>query len=107
MAIPLLNEWHEVISNLPNYKATGPSKISNDMLKHLGPSAMNKLWIMISYCITTEDFPDQWKEAYVYPIPKPHKWHNRLNNIRPITFLDTVRKTTVKLITNHLSAILV
>jgi hypothetical protein len=107
MSTPSLSEWHNVISNLPNHKATGPSKISNDMLKHLGPSAMNKLWIMISCCINTGDFPDQWKEAYVYPIPKPHEWHNRLNNTRPITLLDTVRKATVKLITNRLSAILV
>src|ERR1044072_3574078 len=59
MSTPLLSEWHEVISNLPNHKATGPSKISNDMLKHLEPSAMNKLWILISYCIITGDFPDQ------------------------------------------------
>ena len=77
------------------------------MLKHLGPSAMNKLWIMISYYINTNDFSDQWKEAYIYPIPKPHEWHNRLNNMCPITLLDTVRKVTVKLITNYLSAIMV
>src|ERR1044071_2020837 len=107
MSTPSLSEWHNVISNLPNHKATGPSKISNDMLKHLGPSAMNKLWIIISCCINTGDFPDQWKEAFVYPIPKPQEWHNRLNNTRPITLLDTVRKATVKLITNRLSAILV
>src|ERR1043165_6196891 len=107
MSTPLLSEWHKVISNLPNHKAFGPSKISNNIFKHLGPSAMNKLWIMISYCIITGDFPNQWKEAYVYPIPKSHEWHNRLNNTRPITLLDTVRKATVKLITNHLSAILV
>src|ERR1043165_1783390 len=107
MSTPLLSEWHKVISNLPNHKAFGPSKISNNIFKHLGPSAMNKLWIMISYCIITGDFPNQWKEAYVYPIPKSHEWHNRLNNMRPITLLDIVRKTTVKLITNRLSAILV
>ena len=58
MSISSLSEWHEVISSLPNHKAIRPSKISNDMLKHLGPSAMNKLWIMISYCINTGDFSD-------------------------------------------------
>ena len=104
---PTLHEWFEVINNLPTNKATGPSKISNEMLKHLRPTAFNKLWIFISHCITKGDFPDQWKEAYIYPIPKPQEWHNRLNNTRPITLLDTVRKATVKLLTNRLSSILV
>jgi hypothetical protein len=104
---PTLHEWFDVINNLPSNKAMGPSKISNEMLKHLGPTAFNKLWILISHCITKSDFPDQWKEAFVYPIPKPQEWHNRLNNTRPITLLDTVRKATVKLLTNRLSSILV
>ena len=40
ISTPLLSKWYEVISNLPNHKATGPSKISNDMLKHLRLSAI-------------------------------------------------------------------
>ena len=104
---PTLHKWQEVIGNLPLNKATGPSKISNEMLKHLGPSAFNKLWILISHCIVSGDFPDQWKEAFVYPIPKPQEWHNRLNNTRPIMLLNTVRKAIVKLLTNCLSLIIV
>ena len=107
MDSPTLHEWYNIINNLPLGKATGPSKISNEMLKHLGPSALNKLWILISHCITNGDFPDQWKEAFIYPVPKPQEWHNRLNNTRPITLLDIVRKATVKLLTNRLSSIMI
>ena len=35
---PSLEEWSQVIKQLPINKATGPSGISNEMLKHLGPS---------------------------------------------------------------------
>ena len=73
------------------------------MLKHLGPTAMKVLWIIACYCIDKGIFPSQWNEAYIYSIPKPHEWHNQLNNTRPITLLDTVRKAVVKLITNRLS----
>ena len=36
--LPLLSEWLETIHQLPNNKALDPFQISNEMLKHLGPS---------------------------------------------------------------------
>ncbi|CAG8831217.1 10076_t:CDS:1, partial [Cetraspora pellucida] len=35
----ILTELENIIKEAPNTKATGPSKISNEMLKHLGPQA--------------------------------------------------------------------
>ena len=39
MQLPSKEEWHTIIKALPNGKALGPSKISNEMLKNLGPFA--------------------------------------------------------------------
>jgi hypothetical protein len=37
MVTPTADEWYTVVQSLPNEKAPGPSKISNEMLKHLDP----------------------------------------------------------------------
>jgi hypothetical protein len=42
----------------------------------------------------------------VIPIPKPHEWKYQLENTRPITLLEVIRKTLVKLFYNRLSTIL-
>jgi hypothetical protein len=59
MTPPDLSEWHSVIRLLPNNKATGPSKISNEMMKHIGSTAMRVLWMIACYCITHGEFPSQ------------------------------------------------
>ena len=105
MDLPTLEEWVNIIKQLPNEKATGPSLISNEMLKHLGPVAQEFLWKFICKCISFNDIPDEWKEANVYPIPKPKEWECNLNNTHPITLLDTTRKALIRLFNNRLSTI--
>jgi hypothetical protein len=39
MDLPTLEEWTEVIQQLPKGKATGVSQISNEMLQHLRDKA--------------------------------------------------------------------
>jgi len=107
MSPPSKSEWYAIIQQLPKGKASGPSGISNEMLQHLGPSMFDKLWIFIKATLKLSDFPAQWKEAHIYPIPKPQEWHHNLNNTRPITLLDTTRKAVVKLLNNRLSSIFV
>ncbi len=60
---------------------------------------------MVKAVLTLNNIPDQWKEAYLYSIPKPKEWHYDINNTRPITLLDTIRKAVVKLMTNRLMKI--
>ena len=71
MSPPTKSEWYNIIQLLPKGKASGPSGISNEMLQHLGPSMFNKLWIFIKATLRLSDFSAQWKEAHIYPIPKP------------------------------------
>src|SRR2546430_14367976 len=73
------------------------------MIKHLGPKTQQFLWKFVSDCIVTTFIPDEWREAFVYPIPKPKEWECELTNTRPITLLETVRKLMVKILNHRLS----
>ncbi|EXX58587.1 Tbingi protein [Rhizophagus irregularis DAOM 181602=DAOM 197198] len=101
-----LQEWSDVIFSMPNNKASGPSKISYEMIKHLSGEALDFSLLLANTCLSRGDIPADWREAVVYPIPKPHDFDAQLKNTRPITLLKTVRKCVVKVITNRLSNIL-
>ncbi|PKY31715.1 hypothetical protein RhiirB3_449461 [Rhizophagus irregularis] len=103
---PTLDEWSSTISSMPNDKASGPSMISYEMLKHLGPSASTLLFNLICACLSEANIPDLWRQATVFPIPKPHEWKCQLKNTRPITLLEVICKALVKLFYNRLAPLL-
>ena len=107
MSSPSSQEWADVIQQLPLHKASGPSGITNEMLKHLGPNMSETLRKFVAGCLLLNDIPSAWREAYVYPIPKPKEWECNLNNTRPITLLETTRKAMVRLLNNRLAKIFV
>ncbi|GBC28354.2 RNA-directed DNA polymerase from mobile element jockey-like [Rhizophagus irregularis DAOM 181602=DAOM 197198] len=84
----------------------GPSMISYEMLKHLGPSASALLFSLICACLSDANIPDLWRQATVFPIPKPHEWKCQLKNTHPITLLEVIRKALVKLFYNRLAPLL-
>ena len=106
MSTPSEDEWSLIINSLPNGKACGPSKISNEMLKHLGPCTSKTFWTFVCACLNLSLTPDAWNLAYVYSIAKPKPWEFNLNNTRPITLLECPRKALVKLINKRLLATL-
>ncbi|PKK60160.1 hypothetical protein RhiirC2_793732, partial [Rhizophagus irregularis] len=101
-----LQEWSQVISSMLNNKASGPSKISYEMLKHLSEDVLEFSILLANSCLSRGDIPADWREAVVYPISKPHDFDAQLKNTRPITLLETVRKCVVKVVTNCLSHLL-
>ena len=101
------DELSSAINSLPNGKAAGLSGIPYEMIKHFPPSAKTYLRDLISLCFETSFIPASWKDATIYPIPKPHDWDCYLKNTRPITLLDTARKLMTKIMYRCLSAILV
>ncbi|GET59532.1 hypothetical protein RIR_jg1385.t3 [Rhizophagus irregularis DAOM 181602=DAOM 197198] len=104
---PILeDEWKNILNSMPNNKASGPSKISYEILKHLTGEAFNLSLILANACLIHGDIPADWREALVYSIPKPHEFDAQLKNTRPITLLETVRKCVVKVVTTRLSKIL-
>ncbi|GET55571.1 RNA-directed DNA polymerase from mobile element jockey-like [Rhizophagus irregularis DAOM 181602=DAOM 197198] len=103
---PTLEEWLSTVSSMPNDKAPGPSMITYEMLKRLGSTTSALVLILVQSCFHTADIPDLWREAMVFPIPKPHEWKCQLKNTRPITLLEVIRKSLVKLFYNRLASIL-
>ncbi|PKC55088.1 hypothetical protein RhiirA1_476192 [Rhizophagus irregularis] len=75
-----LQEWSSVISSMPNNKASGPSKISYEMIKHLSGDALGFSLLLANICLYRGDIPADWREAVVYPIPKPHDFDAQLKN---------------------------
>src|SRR6266540_3193379 len=57
-------------------------------------------------CFLQSIIPEDWKQAYIYPIPKPIDWQCDITKTRPLTLLDTMRKVVMKVITNRLSRIM-
>ncbi|GBB98229.1 hypothetical protein RclHR1_31770001 [Rhizophagus clarus] len=102
---PSLEKWLSTVSSMPNGKAPGPSMITYEMLKHLGPTTNSLLLTLIRKCFASTDIPDLWRQAMVFPIPKPHE-RCQLKNTYPITLLEVIRKSFVKLFYNCLSAVL-
>ncbi|PKK75746.1 hypothetical protein RhiirC2_707879, partial [Rhizophagus irregularis] len=47
-----LQEWSDVISSMPNNKASGPSKISYEMLKHLSGDALDFSLLLANTCLS-------------------------------------------------------
>ncbi|RIA88764.1 hypothetical protein C1645_825849 [Glomus cerebriforme] len=107
MAPPSGFEWNAIISALPKDKAVSPSGISNEMYQHLGPNMKQIVLDFISACLNLSSISAEWLIAHVYPIPKPKIWECDLNNTRPITLLDTLRKALVRLLNNRLAKIFV
>ncbi|PKK60657.1 hypothetical protein RhiirC2_793009, partial [Rhizophagus irregularis] len=50
-----IEEWRDMINSLPNDKASGPSKISNEMLKKAGDNTHTNLLFLANLCLTTGD----------------------------------------------------
>jgi Reverse transcriptase (RNA-dependent DNA polymerase). len=107
MSEPTWDEWIDAISSLPLGKATGPSGISNEMLKHIDDSLQQVIWKLVCACLRNNSIPDAWRLANIYPIPKPKPWEYRINNTRPITLLETTRKAFVSILNRRLSNIFV
>src|SRR3954447_3783608 len=103
---PTDEEWSSTISALPNDKATGPSGISYEMIKNLSPSLSEYLKDIVTLCFNSGHIPSQWKDATIYPIPKPTDWNCYLKNTRPICLIETARKLMNKIMTNRLASIL-
>ena len=105
MLQPTLNEWLDVVNSSSNKSAAGNSGIGYQMLKHASIDVHNILIILAGLCYRAQVIPTQWKLTSLFLIPKPKDWDYNITNTWPILLIECVRKLTVKILNNRLSAI--
>jgi hypothetical protein len=100
-------EWtRHHIHTLPSEKASGPSLISYEMIKHSSLEMKQQLLLLTNEIIKQEKLPNEYKLANIYPIPKPKPWGCKLVNTQLITLLETARKLMVSILNKRLAKIL-
>src|SRR5207244_10471712 len=86
--------------------ASDPTNISYELLQDFGHLAIEHSLHLVNDCLLTGNIPSGWREALLFPIPKPQEWEAQLCNTRLITLLETMRKCFVKVLNNRLASIL-
>jgi ribonuclease HI/endonuclease/exonuclease/phosphatase family metal-dependent hydrolase len=99
------NEVLSTINQLPNNKACGPSGISYEMLKHIGHQALLTITSLFNRCLNSSRIPKQWKDGRIFPISKKSTFDGNLNNTRPISLIEHIKKIYTKILTNRLNKI--
>ncbi|RIA80635.1 hypothetical protein C1645_838354 [Glomus cerebriforme] len=94
-----LTEVQDTLSSLSNNKASSPSSITYEDLKHLDLHSKQFLVEFFNMILINNTYPSEWNEALLFPIPKPKDWNCHINNTYPIVLLETTRKLLVKILT--------
>jgi len=85
-----------------NNSAVGPDDIHYQMLKHLPSEVLNTLLSILNDIWLTGNFPSNWRQSYVVPIPKPGKDTSDPTNYCPIALTSCVCKVMECMVNNRL-----
>src|SRR5882672_1075449 len=102
-----LEEITEAIKQAPNKKATGYSNISYEILKYLGPIALENITNLFNYLLEQNKIPPSWKLGIIIPILKKLEVHGEIESYRPITLLESTRKIFTRIIIKRLYKIII
>ena len=80
----------------------GPDMIHYQLLKHLPISCLQILLNILNYIWEGSDFPAEWRDATIIPIPKPGKDATLEDNYRPISLTSCLCKTMERIINDRL-----
>ncbi|GFU33560.1 probable RNA-directed DNA polymerase from transposon X-element [Trichonephila clavipes] len=92
----------EYIRRLKNNKAPGSDLITNKMVKNFNTKTLLILTYLINKIFSLRHFPNNWKNAIVFPIKKPDKNAHNPSSYRPISLLSILSKITEYIILNRL-----
>jgi exonuclease III/ribonuclease HI len=103
---PTFEETTAAIGDSPSNKAPGPSGLTGDLLKHLGPLALSTFHVVLQACLAQAIIPSSWLRGMLYCIPKGACWSGRLADVRPLTLLEHGRKILFSILVKRLATIL-
>jgi hypothetical protein len=63
-------EWQDILTNLPNQKAAGPSEICYEHIKFASPKAQKLFRQFFNKCFQLQKVPTAWKSSNIFLIPK-------------------------------------
>ena len=78
--------------------APGPDGIHNNLLKHLPEDTLKTLKGILNKIWISADFPEQWRAATVFQIPKTNKDHTDPLSYRPIALTSCLYKVLERMI---------
>ena len=78
-----LQELEKAIGTLKDCKSPGPDKITNEMIKHLGPKAKKVLLEIFNKSWKSGQVPQTWREAHMVQIHKKGKDKTKLEATDP------------------------
>lgn len=76
------------------------------MIQHLDDDFLEIIYDLIVLCFKKNTIPNEWKRSVIYPIAKPKPYNCELSNTRPITLLEVLRKSFIKIVNQKLSKII-
>ncbi|GFT71763.1 probable RNA-directed DNA polymerase from transposon X-element [Trichonephila clavipes] len=94
----LPDEIIHYIKHVNAKKAPGKDLITNGMLKNFPIKLILILTILVNKILKFNHFPDNWKEAIIFPINKPGKDPHLASSYWPISLLSTIGKLTESII---------
>jgi ribonuclease HI/exonuclease III len=101
-----LDELYSVLRTLPRGKAPGKSGLINELWVYAGLKCKRALLLLLNECLRLEDIPEDWKKGVVVPIPKTAEFTGNLDQLRPITLLESTRKVFSAVLTRRLQQVI-
>ena len=97
-----LHELQTALGKLKTRKSPGPDGITNEMLKHLGNTATQKLLEVFNRSWGDGALAQVWREAIMIPVHKKGKDKKKAASYRPISLTSCVVKTLERIVNQRL-----
>ena len=97
-----IHELNSAIRQLKTKKTPGKDEVTNEMIRHLGSHAKQKLLDIYNQSWNTGIFPSSWKEAIIKPILEKGKNRHDKTTYRPISLLICLEKAMERMVNRRL-----